>query len=358
MKESTGDYSLSDILIVLKAFFRYQINRFWLLFLVALIGGGLGVYYYFKQKPRYEATTTFILEDKSTAGGGLAGLASQFGINVGSLNGGGSFFAGDNILNILKSKKVVQEVLLSQVQESSLGNQTLADLYLEFTGIKEAWQKKPLLARISFADVKKEISPVRDSVLNAIYEKIINSYLSTDRASKQGSIIKVQVIASNSLFARLMTERLVEAAAKLYVDIKTGTAEANIQQLQRRSDSLLVALNRKSFSAAASQPLDINPAIRTAIVPSEIATRDKTVLATLYAEVTKNLEASKLILSQQSPVIQVLDRPEYLLVDKKKGMKFCIAVFALGLFAVYLIGALLYFLRKGDGGKYRSLSFF
>jgi uncharacterized protein involved in exopolysaccharide biosynthesis len=86
-------------------------------------------------------------------------------------------------------------------------------------------------------------------------------------------------------------------------------------------------LNNKSFAAAARQPLDINPGIRTAIVPVEIATRDKTVLATLYAEVTKNLEASKLLLSQQTPVIQLLDQPEHLLDDNKKGLLFLLIVF-------------------------------
>jgi hypothetical protein len=110
----------------------------------------------------------------------------------------------------------------------------------------------------------------------------------------------------------------------------------------------LMLLNRKSFTAAASQPLDINPAMRTAVVVNEIATRDKTVLATLYSEVTKNLEASKLVLSQRTPVIQVLDRPTHLLVDKKKGMVFWLVAFIAGTNAIYLGGALLFFLRTKE----------
>jgi hypothetical protein len=310
-----------------------------------MLGAGLGVIYYYKQKPRYEAVTTFILEEKSTGGGGLAGLASQFGLNVGSLSGGGSMFAGDNILNILKSKKVVQKVLLTRVEDEVSSSPTLSDLYLEFTGLKKAWQKKSSLATINFQNVEEQLSPIQDSVLNVIYEILIKNSLTTERTSKQGSIVKVQVTAENSFFARLMAERLVEEAATLYFNIKTGTAEANILQLQRRSDSLLILLNRKSYSAAASQPLDLNPALRTAIVPSEIATRDKTVLATLYTEVTKNLEASKLLLSQQSPVIQVLDRPSYLLENKQKGMRFWIVAFIAGLLVIYATTAFFYFVR-------------
>jgi hypothetical protein len=85
-------------------------------------------------------------------------------------------------------------------------------------------------------------------------------------------------------------------------------------------------LNSKSYRAASSQLLDINPGIKSAVVPAEIATRDKTVAATLYAEVTKNLEASRMMLSQQTPVIQILDTPGELLDDHKMSIPFLMVV--------------------------------
>jgi hypothetical protein len=137
---------------------------------------------------------------------------------------------------------------------------------------------------------------------------------------------------------------MVRAAANLYLDIKTGTAQANISKLQRRSDSLLVLLNHKSYVAAANQPLDINPGVKSAVVPLEIVSRDKTVLATLYAEVTKNLEASKLILSQQTPVIQILDRPGQLLNDNKRSLTYMLIVTPVAGIVIYFILAFPFFL--------------
>jgi uncharacterized protein involved in exopolysaccharide biosynthesis len=93
-------------------------------------------------------------------------------------------------------------------------------------------------------------------------------------------------------------------------------------------------LNNKSYAAAASQLLDVNPGIRTAIVPVEIASRDKAVVSTLYTEVTKNLEASKMMLSQQTPVVQVLDRPSLPLVDNRKGMSMLVVA---GFFAAIFL---------------------
>jgi Uncharacterized protein involved in exopolysaccharide biosynthesis len=351
MNEANEDYYSMDLIVDnLRAFLRYLRNKWWALVLCMVIGAGLGAVYYFIQKPKYEAVTTFILEDKSSSGGGLAGLASQFGFNLGSLSGGGSIFSGDNILDIIRSKKIVKQVLLYQADSTSSGS-SLADLYLDFSGLKRKWQKKIRLTGINFNVNNRPLSPVQDSVLNVIYEQLIKKNISIDRVTKKGSIFKVQVTAPNGTFARMMTMLLVDEAGKMYMEIRTGTSQDNIRELQRRSDSLLIMLNRKSFSAAASQPLDINPALRTAVVPTEIAARDKTVLATLYAEVTKNLEASKMLLSQQTPVIQLLDSPEYLLSDHKKKLPVLVIISSFVAVVIFVAGAFALFYKGNVMGQ-------
>ncbi|HZF64008.1 MAG TPA: hypothetical protein VEZ55_05975, partial [Chitinophagaceae bacterium] len=121
MKENTEDYySISTVAQVLRTFFAtYILKKWWLLLLVLVAGVISSLVYYHNQKPKYMAVCTFILEEKSASGGAMAGLASQFGFNLASLGSGGSIFAGDNILEILKSKKVVQKVLLSQIDSSA-----------------------------------------------------------------------------------------------------------------------------------------------------------------------------------------------------------------------------------------------
>lgn len=340
-------YSLTDIMIRLKSFFGYLCRKWWLFVIACVAGSGIGTIYYFVQKPKYEAVCTFILEEKQSNMGGLSSIASQFGFDVGGMNGGGSLFAGDNILDILRSKKVVQQVLLSHTDRKESENNTLADLYLEFSGLKKKWQTFSPLANIRFSSTNASLSPVQDSVLNIIYDAVLKKSLVAERINKKGTIIKVQITATNDHFAKLMTERLVDEASKMYLNIKTGTAQASIGRMQRRSDSLLALLNNKSYVAAASQPLDANPGIKAAIVPTEIAMRDKTVIATLYTEVTKNLEASKLLLSQQTPVIQLLDRPGLSLYDNKKKLFFLVIIGGLvSVVACLAFLGVVYFLRR------------
>jgi hypothetical protein len=335
-------YSFSDIAKGARSFSNYILKKWWLFLLFILIGIAFGIRSYYKQKPNYNAVTTFILEDKAAGNNGLSSLASQFGFNIASAGGGG-MLSGDNILSILRSKKIVQQVLRSRVETNS-GSTTLADLYLDFTGIKKKWLKIPWINEIDFSTIKGNTTPLQDSVLSVIHERLLKDNLLAERANKQSSIIKVQVNTENCLFSRLMSERLVQEAGKLYLDIRIGSIFGNVTQLQKRSDSLLILLNAKSYTAAANQPLDINPGIHTAAVPTEIANRDKSVLSVLYTEVTKNLEMSKLMLSQQTPVIQVLDTPESLLNDNKKGMLWFLLVYSFGTALIFVAGACFAFL--------------
>ncbi len=80
--------------------------------------------------------------------------------------------------------------------------------------------------------------------------------------------------------------------------------------LKLRADSLAALLNNKTFVAATKQQalVDANPALRSAPIASEISVRDKAMIATIFAEVVKNLELSKTLLSQETPVIQLVDQ--------------------------------------------------
>ena len=232
-------YSLSEIAKSARTFLRYLARKWWMFLLGGVLACFCGYFYFIKQKPRYEAVSTFILEDKSNGGGnGLAGLASQFGLNIPSMNGGGSIFSGDNILNILKSKNVVEQVLLTNIQPGT--SFTLADSYLSFTGLKKSWQNKSSLGNINFTNPTQQLTPLQDSVLNLIYVRLTKSSISVDRASKQGTIIKVAISSSDPVFARLMTERIIDEASKMYLDIRVGNAVSNIKQLENKADSLLM----------------------------------------------------------------------------------------------------------------------
>ncbi len=302
----------------------------------------LATIYYFIQKPKYEGTASFILEEKgSSMGGSLSGLASQFGVDIGSLTGSAGLFAGDNILDILKSRTIIEKVLLSKI-DSSNTNIKLADLYLDWSKLKSKWADKEGLANLSFDNCApgKPNSRLQDSVLFVIYQKLSKKNITVERINKKGSIIEVTTVSQSEVFSKLFSERLVAETMKMYIDIKTGTAQKNIHRLEQRSDSLMQVLNSKSFKSASLQVLDANIAYKSAAVPVEVSQRDKTVTYALYTEIMKNLEASRMALAGQTPIINLLDNSKYPLEDQKFSFGILLAI---GIIAGLLINFVIVF---------------
>lgn len=324
---------LGDVIESIKRFFSYLRSQSKLIAFFAVIGLVLPLIYRAMQKPAYAAATTFILEEKSANGGGLAGLASQVGLDLGSLGSGSSLFTGDNILDIIKSRVIIEKVLLTPISGSS--GKTLADLYLEFSGLGENLPSPVSFAIPAVSASVAAHSVYQDSVLYVLYEQIAKKNVSVDRLNKKGSIFKIVTVSQNQVFSKNFAERLLKETTTYYVNVKTSSALANVKRLQARGDSLLRVLNAKSYTAASFQILDPNVAFKSMSVPAEVSSRDKSIVFSIYAEVTKNLEMSRIALVSQTPVIQLLDVPKYPLMDDRKSYAF---LGIAGLLAGLLVG--------------------
>ncbi len=315
----------SDILDALGRMMDFLRKRFFkgisIILFCALIGG---VYSFF-QKPSYTGEVKFILDEKSSGmSSGLAGLASQFGFDISGISGNSGMLAGDNVLDILISQTIVETVLLSKT-DSALGpaSATLADRYLAFSGLKRKWENKAAsLSGISYAELLpgKAHSVVQDSVLFVLYEKLIKKHVLAERLNKKGSIIKVTTASADQVFSKLFSERLVAETRRLYIGVKTSVSAANVARLEAKADSLQKIINIKSYQSAALQVLDANAAFKTNTVPAEVSQRDRMVAYAIYTEVVKNLEASKMAVANQTPVMQVLDVSKYPLKDSRKSL--------------------------------------
>ena len=343
--------ALTDIIASAKNFIKFIQSKLKLLGLLIILGGVLGLAYYFITSPKYQATATFIVEEKSS-GSGLAGMAGQLGFDISSLTGGNAgLFDGDNILEIIKSRNIIESVLLSKVEiADSANNKTLADLYYETSGLKNKLEgKSNELANLNFSSIKNGAahSILQDSVLYMMIEKINKDNLNVQRTNKKGSIISISTNSTNPQFSKLFSERLLNETSEMYIKIKVGNLSSNINRLQNKADSLQALLNRTSYQSAALNTFDANEAYKSSAVPEEMSQRDKLVLNTLYAEVVKNVEILRISLINQKPIIQVLDLPKFPLVNQQKSF---LIIELIGLLAGLVIG-LLYLLLAYTGNN-------
>ncbi len=316
----SDEISLKELIEKIQQLWKFLLSKWIFIVLAGMIGGVIGFFYAYKQPVKYIAKMTFVVEDAKGGGGGLASLAGQFGFDIGG-GGGGSIFSGDNILLFLKSESLVRETLLTPFDEKS--GMTLADRYAEVNKMKEGWSKNEKIGNVQFFKFNSDNIPRKeDSLLQAIESGIIKTELAIARPDKKASFIEAKTTTLDEGFSKLFLDRLVKIATERYVQSKIKTKAANVAMLQRKADSLTAVLNNKTFSAAASQQtlVDANPALKTNAISSEISTRDKTMAATIFAEVVKNLELSKTLLNQETPVIQIVDQSTFPL-EKEKTSK-------------------------------------
>jgi len=311
---------LSDLMSLVGKAIKSVFSQYLIILKIAIITGFLGLGYGYFEKDKFKAEATFIVEEKSGSKSGLSALASQVGFDIGSLTGGSAgLFEGDNILDIMQSRLIVEKVLLSHVDTANPSSATLADVYAASHGLSKKWEKDSQLATFNFYTTpKNEIEKLKkDSILFEVYQKIVKNDLVVTRQNKKGSIINIQVISRDQIFSKLFTERLLKETGDLYVDIKTSNMNNNIARLQIKADSLHDKLYSKSYQAVAL--VNANSGMKSNVVNEDLSQKDKSVVFNLYGEVLKNLEALKLSQISQIPVIQVLDMPKYPLVNQAKS---------------------------------------
>ncbi len=325
---------LSDILTLIRKFMSYIMTKIRIFVVVTIISCLLSILFWFYQDDKYNAVATFIVEEGSSKSGGLSGIASQFGIDIGSLMGGGgaSLFSGDNIFEIMKSRKIITKVLLSKDENG----QSLADLYIHFKKVKLSKNFK-FQDSVNFSKnpIDSNFKIYQDSILNIIYKNLIQNNINIEKLNKKSSIITVSVFSPNEKFSKLFIERLVKETSDLYIEIKVGNLSKSINKIQKKADSLeniLQNISQKSSKLVLPTQQKLfneNTALTLSkenffseftyknTVPSEYVTRNRTVAFTLYGEVIKNLETLKISLVNQTPIIQVLDLPQFPLNNQK-----------------------------------------
>lgn len=340
----SDEISLKELILKIGEWYHYLKTQWWKIAIVGILGGVIGFVYAWMQPITYTAKTTFVVEDAKSSGGGLSGLASlagQFGVDFGSSAGGG-LIAGDNILLYFKSESLAREVLLSPWD--SVSRISLADKYIETHGLKKSWGKNDKIGVISFPLDKKNqtYSRLQDSLLQVIInDHILKKQFAIAKVDKKAGFIELSITMENEQLAKKYGDELVAIAVKRYIDLKTSRQQKTVDKLQARADSIGNLLNKKTATSASLQTssatMDVNPLYKTnTIVATELTTRDKTMLATVYAEVVKNLELAKFTLSQETPVIQIVDESN-LPLQKNKENKILTTILVAFLFSFLLI---------------------
>src|SRR5690606_39523223 len=107
-----------EVIDKVNGFVLYLVGKWQLIGAVVQVCVALVLVYSITKKTQYTAKLSFILEEQSAGGGSLsaaASIAEQLGFSIGGISGSRGFFQGDNIIAFLKSRSMIDQTLLTEV---------------------------------------------------------------------------------------------------------------------------------------------------------------------------------------------------------------------------------------------------
>jgi hypothetical protein len=311
--QPNNEISIKLLILEIKNVWRSLLFKWKTFLVIGILSGSLGVIYSVLKKPIYSAVLSFALEDdNANAGlGGAIGLASQFGFDIGG-GGSGGAFSGDNLLQLMKSRSMVEKTLLTSIKVQAK-EETLANVFINFNNLREKWEDNPKERNITFlpnAD-RSKFTLAQDSVLGVIYRKIIKANLSVDKIDKKLSIITVKVNSENEYFSKYFAEVLVKTVSDFYIQTKTKRSTQNVNILQHQTDSVRNQLNAALTGVASSvdNNPNPNPTLQILRVPSQKRQVDVQANQAILSQLVANLEISKVSLRKETPLVQIIDKP-------------------------------------------------
>lgn len=328
--------------------YKYLLKKWIVLVAIGIVCGVIGLLFATFQKPAYVAEITFAPEnDNGGSFGSYAGIAAQFGLDLGGVSGGA--FEGENLVEFLKSKLMVEKTLLTPVTLN--GKEVLLiNAYISHYELNKGWNdKSPSLKGFLYPANYAHGDRARDSILKKITKSVSES-LDIAKMDKKLNIISAKMQDGNEAFAKLFIENLVNNGINYYVDYKSGKSKQNVSILSHQADSVYSLMIGGIKAVAVGNDLNVNP-IRQ-IVRANVQTKqvDVQVNSRVYEEIVKQLELAKIMLRRETPFIQIIDTPTMPLEKKKMGRLKGIIIFG---FVGGFLG-LLFFIMRFTWQKYFS----
>jgi hypothetical protein len=329
VKFNDEEISLRDLIINLQKWVSYLCLKWKIIFFAGIIGGFIGLTIALYDTPTYKATLTFAMEEDkggSGVGGGLSsalGLASSFGIDLGGSGGGGAFAAG-NLSELMKSRLIVEKVLLSPV---NLNGKTtsLVEYYIQVCKLRKTWENKPNLKNIQFLpnEDRTKFTLQQDSILQKIYRRLIDKdHLSIMQKDKKVTILSIEVNSEDEKFSKIFCESIAKETSDFYIQTKSKKARINKDVLQKQVDSVRNELNRAitDVAAEADNVYNLNPAFNIRASSSKKKQVDVQANTAILTNLVVQLELAKITLRKETPLIQLIDTPILPLPKEKYGL--------------------------------------
>jgi len=292
-------------------------------------------YVQFIQTPQYVSWATVLLpENKSGSLGGLAGLASQFGVNVPM---------GATV--DLSSPSLYPELLRSRTFAEKILDK---EFYLDEYG-----KKLPLLSILTHGDKPPKYG--RDTLVTEAVELLNEEYLSFDQDPKSTfSVIKVT--APEPRFAKELADVVLAELEALNRYFKSETVSEKNTFIENRISSVEGDLEASELALKDFNERNRQISSPALLLEQERLDRDVEVQKGIYLTLKQQLELVKIEEVQETSVVQILDTPQIALGPSNKNLKLNVLLAGiLGLGLGMMLGFIRSYLDNNDMEERKKL---
>jgi uncharacterized protein involved in exopolysaccharide biosynthesis len=256
-------------------------------------------YVQFIKKPLYSSSATILLPDSNSGslGGGLAGLASQFGVNIPSSLGAD-----------LSSPVLFPELIRSR---------TFSEKLLDKTFFIDKYQKE--LSLIEILNYEVQVNPGDKERLIANSMEQINGGILSFNTSNTFSYITIK--AFEPVFAKELADLVISELNSLNKEFKSKKTREKTIFISNRIKAVNEDLKNsemklKNFKEQNRQIS--SPALQLEQGRLEL---DFEVQKEIYTTLKQQLELAKIEIVQNESILQILDRPQIPLGPSNKNLK-------------------------------------
>ena len=352
--DNYDDIHLKDIILKIKSFYKEVLRYRKSIILVSMLFAAYFAYKAFTTKPVYTATLTYMINNNDgNSLGAIKGILGQFGF------GKSDKYNKDKIVALNKARIIVEKVIFQKTKfknkEDFLANHIITyldtiDRWAYIPWYKRFFKKENPLKGFKFTKGEPEqFSYLENSALKNIY-----SFIAGDPESGSAGIMKsgynedteILYIKTTTLNGKLsadVTNLIFDQLSEYYISKSIEKQKKTYDIVKEKKDSILTELKKTERQLAAFKDRNYGAYNYKSTLREKELTRELHKLNLMYGEIIKNLEIADFSLKNNTPFVQVIDRPLLPLDSEKPSL---IRKIIMGLFIGAFLSIMFIILRK------------
>jgi tmRNA-binding protein len=306
------EITLKELILKIQEYWQEILKNWKLIFLIIIPFVAFFFIRAFLTPATYSAQLTFMVNEDEGGGGfgGVSAILGQFGFG----GGGQSSYNLDKIVELSKSRKIIQMALFEKVNIN--GNEDyLANHLIKEYKFHKKWEKDTAgLHKFLFnPDSVKLFSREENKALISLHSLIVGGeekkgLLSSSYGDETG-ILNITCITTSEELSIFFAEKIYEKLSWFYINNATEKQQKTFSLFKAKADSLQIALNSAQYRLLQFDDRSRGLMLKQSGAEKIRLQQEVQKLILVYAESYKNQEVSDFALKNETPFIQEIDKP-------------------------------------------------